>query len=311
MKVSGEVGTRLMALDTATLYYRAFHALPTTLTAPDGMPVNAVRGTLDMIAALIQEFEPDVVVAAWDEQWRPAWRTALVPQYKAHRVAAGTYNAEDVPAELAPQIPLVRQALEHLGIAVMGVADQEADDVLGALVRSWAGESFVVSGDRDLFQLADDERQSAVVYIGAGIKKLEVVTDAWLADKYQLAPGQYRDFAALRGDASDGLPGVPGIGDKTAAKLLGQFESIEGILSAAEQSHRALTPRTCANLIAAKDYLRAVRSVIAVGEKVDLVAPSQQAPCDVQAFEDLAERWGLGKPAERLLSTMLGLADRG
>lgn len=300
-----------MALDTATLYYRAFHALPTSLTSPDGVPVNAVRGTLDMIAALVNEFEPDVVVAAWDEQWRPSWRTALVPQYKAHRVSAGTENGEDVPAELAPQIPLVREALECLGINVIGVDDHEADDVLGALVRSWSGESLVVSGDRDLFQLADDERQSAVVYIGAGIKKREVVTDTWLADKYGLAPGQYGDFAALRGDASDGLPGVPGIGDKTAAKLLSQFDTIDGILREAEQGHEALTARTRANLLEARDYVLAVRSVIAVGEKIDVVAPEQQAASNAQAFHDLAERWNLGKPGERVLAAMVALADRG
>ena len=300
-----------MALDTATLYYRAFHALPISLTTPDGVPVNAVRGTLDMIAALVNEFEPDVVVAAWDEQWRPSWRTALVPQYKAHRVVAGTANSEDVPAELALQIPIVREALECLGITVMGVEDQEADDVLGALVRSWKGESLVISGDRDLFQLADDERQCAVVYIGAGIKKREVVTDTWLVDKYGLAPGQYGDFAALRGDASDGLPGVPGIGDKTAAKLLSQFDTIDGLLRAAGQGHEALTARTRANLLEAKDYLFAVRSVIAVGEKIDIEAPKQQAASDVQAFHDLAARWNLGKPGERVLAAMLALADRG
>ncbi|NLC97497.1 MAG: 5'-3' exonuclease [Actinomycetales bacterium] len=290
---------RLMAIDTATIYFRAFHGVPSSVTAPDGTVINAVRGTLDAVATLIEQFEPNQVVAAWDDAWRPAWRVALVPEYKAHRVVAGTDSAEDVPEQLVPQIPLVREALSLLGIPVVGRQDQEADDVLGALSRTWTGETRVVSGDRDLFQLVDDPANVSVIYTGAGMKKLQHVTDGWLAEKYGLGPGQYLDFAALRGDTSDGLPGVAGIGDKTAAKLLTELGDLESIVTAAAGEHGSLTPRIRANLLASREYLDAVRQVIAVGRGLELDSVPTLAQPQWAAFDEFAALWGLGRPAAR------------
>ena len=290
---------RLMAIDTATIYFRAFHGVPSSVTAPDGTVINAVRGTLDAVATLIEQFEPNQVVAAWDDAWRPAWRVALVPEYKAHRVVAGTDSAEDVPEQLVPQIPLVREALSLLGIPVVGRQDQEADDVLGALSRTWTGETLVVSGDRDLFQLVDDPANVSVIYTGAGMKKLQHVTDGWLAEKYGLGPGQYLDFAALRGDTSDGLPGVAGIGDKTAAKLLAEFGDIDALVAAAAGEHDSLTPRIRSNILASREYLDAVRQVIAVGRGLELDSVPTLAQPQWAAFDEFAALWGLGRPAAR------------
>lgn len=300
---------RLLALDTATMYYRAFHGVPSTLKAPDGTVINALRGTLDALAVLIEQYSPDQVVAAWDEQWRPTWRVQLLPEYKAHRVKPGTENDEDIPPELAPQIPLVAQALALLGIQVIGQPDQEADDVLGLLTAHWSGETLVVTGDRDLFQLVDDAKRISVVYTGAGMKNLQVIDDVWLHNKYGLGPGQYLDFAALRGDASDGLPGVPGIGDKTAAKLLTEFNDVAGIIAAAESGNAALSARIQANVLAARDYLTAVKSVIAVGQQTSLPPIAEQGAPDAEEFHAFAERWGLGRPAERALKAVLSISE--
>lgn len=301
---------RLLALDTATIYFRAFHGVPSSLKAPDGTVVNALRGTLDAVATLVEEFAPDHVVAAWDDSWRPAWRVELVPEYKAHRVVAGTDNTEEIPEELLPQIPLIRQAFDLLGVPVLGHADQEADDVLGALSRDWDGEVIVVSGDRDLFQLANDQAEVSVVYTGAGMKKLQHVTDTWLEQKYGLAPGQYLDFAAMRGDASDGLPGVAGIGDKTAAKLLVEFGDLDGILAAATHNHASLSPRIRTNLVAAQDYLAAVRQVIAAGARLEpQTVPSLSTP-NWREFDQFADVWGLGRPAARVKAALETLGKK-
>lgn len=297
----------LMALDTATIFYRAFHGVPTSLKSPDGTVINAVRGTLDAVAVLIEQFSPDVVAGAWDESWRPQWRVDLIGEYKSHRVKAGTDSEEDVPEDLTPQVPLVREALTLLGIPVLSQIDQEADDLLGVLARDWSGNVLVVSGDRDLFQLVDDAAGVSVIYTGAGMKKLQHVTSDWLLQKYELQPGHYLDFAALRGDASDGLPGVPGIGDKTAARLLTEFGNIEAILVAAHSPESALSPRVRENLLNAEHYLAAVKQVIAVGRYARPLASPRMVPPQVAQFSEFAAQYGLGRPAERALAAVQSL----
>ncbi|NMD47917.1 MAG: 5'-3' exonuclease, partial [Propionibacterium sp.] len=204
----------LQLYDTASLYFRAFFGLPTSLKAPDGQPVNAVRGLLDFMARFISEYRPTHAAACWDNSWRPAWRVELVPSYKAHRVLAG--ELEVVPDELSPQVPLILAVLDALGIVVVGADGYEADDVIGTLASTASVPVDVVTGDRDLFQLVDDAREIRVLSVVKGVRNHERVTDEVLRVRYGITGAGYADFATLRGDASDGLPGVAGIGEKTA-----------------------------------------------------------------------------------------------
>ena len=205
----------LMLLDSAGLYYRAFHGVPESITAPDGTPVNAVRGFLDMCTALVASRTPTGLVACWDDDWRPEWRVDLLASYKAHRVAAD--GAEDEPETLGVQVGIIAEVLAALGIARVGAADFEADDVIATLARRHAarGEPVeVVTGDRDLIQLVDDASGVRVLYTGRGIRRVEVLDEAAVVAAHGVRPQQYTDLAILRGDPSDGLPGVPGIGSE-------------------------------------------------------------------------------------------------
>src|SRR5690554_1046625 len=234
-----------MLLDTASLYFRAFYAIPDTVRAPDGTPANAARGLLDMIARLVSEFEPTEIVACWDDDWRPQWRVDLIPTYKAHRVAPvqaedASAAVEETPDLLTPQIPIIREVLVALGIPVVGAPNHEADDVIGTLASHSPIPVDVITGDRDLFQLVDDSREVRVIYTGRGMSKLEILTDAALEAKYGISPAQYADFAAMRGDASDGLPGVTGVGEKTAVTLLSAYGDLDGIIAAAADPASAM-----------------------------------------------------------------------
>ncbi|HAM25926.1 MAG TPA: flap endonuclease, partial [Microbacteriaceae bacterium] len=198
---------RRMLLDTAALYFRAFYAVPDSVRAPNGMPVNAVRGLLDIIARLASEFQPTEIVACWDDDWRPQWRVDLIPTYKTHRVAEVGDEVppiEKVPDLLTPQVAVIREVLGALGVPVIGAPHHEADDVIGTLASHSAIPVDVVTGDRDLFQVIDDSREVRAIYTGRGMSRLEVLTDAALEAKYGVIPAQYADFAAMRGDASDG-----------------------------------------------------------------------------------------------------------
>src|SRR5690606_466369 len=209
--------SRLMLLDTAALYFRAFYGVPDTVRSPDGQPVNAVRGLLDIIARLVAEYEPTDLVACWDDDWRPQWRVDLIPSYKAHRVAeevAAGPDVEVVPDPLEAQVPVIRETLTALGIAIASAAEHEADDVSGTLATTARMPVDVVTGDRDLFQLVDDARDVRVIYTARGMSNLEIVTDDAVRARYGVLPSQYGDFATLRGDPSDGLPGVAGVGEK-------------------------------------------------------------------------------------------------
>ena len=303
--------TRLMLLDTAALYFRAFYGVPETVKAPDGTPVNAVRGLLDMIARLVADFEPTELVACWDVDWRPQWRVELLPTYKSHRVAEVVEAAPDVevvPGPLTLQVPIIEATLTALGIPTVGKAEYEADDIIGTLAARATSPVDVVTGDRDLFQVIDDERQVRVIYTARGMSKLEIVTDEVLRGKYGIAAGQYADFATLRGDTSDGLPGVAGIGEKTAATLLRSFGTLGGIVAAATAGPSVpLSASVKAKIRAAEDYLTRAPAVVRVATDLDL------APFDArigvsadgrEEFERLTARWGLGESSRRVLHSL-------
>ncbi|WP_336852222.1 5'-3' exonuclease [Sinomonas albida] len=305
---------RLMLLDTASLYFRAFHGVPETIRREDGTPVNAVRGLLDMISRLTMDYGATHLIACWDDDWRPRWRVDLIPSYKAHRVERNVPDGPDVeavPAGLVAQVPLIRHVLALAGIAVVGAPEHEADDVIGSYAAQAALPVDVVTGDRDLFQVVDDARDVRVVYTARGMKNLETVTDAVVVAKYRVLPEQYADYAVLRGDASDGLPGVAGIGEKSAATLLGRFGTLEGLLEAVEDPDSGLPAPMRAKLTAAARYLEVAPAVVNVVRDLDLpaldVAGARLRAVDGGPrleLERLASAWNLGGSVKSLLAAL-------
>ena len=296
----------MLLLDTPSLYFRAFYGIPESVTAPDGSPVNAIRGLLDFISFFVERYHPSHLVACMDADWRPAFRVDLLPTYKAHRVAPT--GGETVPDALTPQVVVIEQVLDAIGLCRLGVSGFEADDVIATLAVRATGPVDVVTGDRDLFQLVDDAKPVRIVYTARGVGKAELVDEAAVAAKYGIPGRAYADFAVLRGDPSDGLPGVAGIGDKTAAALVSRFGSLTSMLSALESDSDAGFPAgTRTKLRAALSYLESARVVVAtrtdvpVGE-LDDVLPRKIR--DEQGLLDLIQRYGLGSPAARLLTAL-------
>lgn len=295
--------SRLLLLDTASLYFRAFYGVPDSFKASDGTVVNAVRGMLEFVSNLATRYEPELIVAAWDDDWRPTWRVDLLDTYKTHRLADPTTGAEESPELLTPQVPLIAEMLGLAGIPVVGAPDAEADDVIGTLVHRWDDGVDVVTGDRDLFQLVDDERDVRVLYTARGVGKHDVVDADWVRTKYGIEPHQYVDFAVMRGDASDGLPGVPGIGEKTAATLLGEFGDLAGIRAAAVNPDSSLRPRVRQSLTDSVDYITAAVEVVTVRPDLDLQTPVAGV-VDADALRAFGERWNVSGSVERLLAAL-------
>jgi Xaa-Pro aminopeptidase/5'-3' exonuclease len=294
----------LMLLDTASLYYRAFYGMPETVTAPDGTPVNAIRGLLDAIGRLVRDRAPSRLVACLDADWRPAFRVAAVPSYKAHR--AEPDGTEQTPPGLAVQIPLITQVLEAAGIAIAEHAGYEADDVIATLARRAAdrasGPVEVVTGDRDLFQLVDDARGISVLYTIKGLGKLDPVTETEITKKYDIPGRAYGDFAVLRGDPSDGLPGVPGIGEKTAAALIRAFGDVAGIARALDAGHGGFPPGARKKLEAARGYLDIAPAVVQTATDVPLPEVDGTLPAsppDPEALAEIGAALGLGSSLTR------------
>ncbi|MEV4410504.1 5'-3' exonuclease [Catellatospora sp. NPDC049609] len=296
----------LLAIDAPSLYFRAFHGVPAKAAmAPDGTPVNAVRGFLDMVTTLVKGRRPGRLVCALDNDWRPAWRVALIGTYKTHRVAP--QGGEEVPDELVPQVELLLQVLDAFGIVAYGVDGNEADDVLGTLAATAPAPVEVVSGDRDLFQLVDDARGVRLLYVGRGVAKLEDCDEAAVLAKYGVPANGYADFAALRGDPSDGLPGVAGVGEKTAARLVERYGNLDAIVAAVADPGSDFAPGVRAKLAAASDYLAVAPKVVRVATDLalpehDLTLPRE--PRDPDRLLTLAEQWNLASPCKRLVDAL-------
>jgi 5'-3' exonuclease len=297
-----------MLLDTASLYFRAFYGVPDTVTAPDGTPVNAVRGLLDMIARLVRARHPARLVACLDADWRPAFRVAALPSYKAHRAAPGGAE-EQVPPALAAQVPVIEQVLGAAGMAMAGAPGYEADDVIGTLAAAAEVPVDIVTGDRDLFQLVDDGKPVRVIYTVRGLTKLDIVDEAAITARYQIPGRAYAEYATLRGDPSDGLPGVAGVGDKTAAALVRAFGSVEAIVEAIDKGHGGFPAGSRDKVAAARGYLAAAPAVVRVAvdapvPKVDGSLPV--APRDPGALDRLGARYGLGSSLRRAVAALAG-----
>ena len=308
---------RLMLLDSASLYFRAFYGVPDQRRTPDEPPTNAVRGFLEMIASLVVTHRPTHLVACWDNDWRPAFRVNAISTYKTHRLSEGSTVQEESPEDLTPQVPLIVDALRALGVARIGSDGYEADDVIGTLTHRARGRQLVdvVTGDRDLFQLVDDEAGVRILYTArGGVRDPDVVTQEFLQDKYSISTGQaYADMATLRGDTSDGLPGVAGIGEKTAAALINRYGDLASLRRALAEGDPQIKGAQRTRLEAASDYLDVAPTVVQVAlnapvPEFDALLPREVA--DLSLLSSLASGYGLTNPINRVLSAFgLGEAD--
>ena len=305
-----------MILDTASLYYRSFYALPASMTAPDGAAHNAIRGLLQTIERLRQRWQPTTLIAAWDNDWRPDWRVELLAGYKTHRLADEGDSTEDEPDDLSPQIHGIHTILTAWGIPVVGVDDFEADDVAGTL--AWQAtqqglSTIVVTGDRDFVQLVGDSTTVLMTAKG-GMDNWPLLDVAAVRERFGVSPDRYLDVAALRGDPSDGLPGVPGVGEKTAVRLIQHFGDLAGVqhACASEPLVKPLTPRLAGLITAHADYLRAAMQVSAI--RLDVPIPEANSivktsipatPADPNQWDDAVDEWGVRRFAEAAMQSGL------
>jgi 5'-3' exonuclease len=297
----------LMLLDSGSLWYRAYYGMPDTLTANDGTPVNAIRGFLDMSARLITTYNPNRLVVCLDGDWRPSWRVELFPGYKANRLEDEESEEEAEPDTLTPQIPILLDLLDEFGIAMVGVDDFEADDVMATYAHTHPGPTRIVTGDRDLFQLVDDARDIKVAYLAKGISAHDLVDLAFISQKYSIPGDRYALFATFRGDASDGLPGVKGIGEKGAALIASHFATIDDAINAARESDERLPAALARKIVAGEEYLSIAPTVVNCARNVplpqiDLALPS--APSDLSRIYELKEKYSLGASVDRLISSL-------
>lgn len=303
--------THLLLLDTSSLAYRAFFALPSSITDPSGQPVNAVRGYLDMTAQLVREHRPDRIIHVFDDDYRPAPRVAAYPGYKAER--------PDDPEGLPAQFELLAQVLDALGAERAVALGWEADDAIGALCAAAAPDDAVdvVTGDRDLLQLVRDEPVPVrVLYLGSGLAKAVKWGPEEVAEKYgvpvERAGAAYAELALLRGDPSDGLPGVPGIGEKTAATLLARYGSLENILAAAGDPKSSMSKSHRTKLLAAAEYIKKALPVVKVATDAELSWSTESDALPLAAenpgrVAELAETYGVMSSIGRLQKALDGL----
>ena len=295
----------LMLLDSASLWYRAYFGMPDTLFSPKGEPVNAIRGYLDMTSRLLVKYQPKRLVACLEGDWRPSWRVELFPDYKLNRL--DEEGDEEEPDTLGPQIPILLDVLDALGIAVLGVDDYEADDLIATFSTKQNGPIRIVTGDRDLFQLVDDKRDIKVIYLAKGISNHDLVDLQWISKKYEIPGERYGLFAMIRGDSSDGLPGIRGIGEKGAASIANQFESLEEVMAGAVSGDERLTPNLCKKLLASADYAAIAPKLVSCATDIALPEMSIDLPTKPKSMEKinlLKEQYGLGTSIDRIVSAL-------
>ena len=295
----------LMLLDSASLWYRAYFGMPDTLLSPKGEPVNAIRGYLDMTSRLLVKYQPKRLVACLEGDWRPSWRVELFPDYKLNRL--DQEGDEEEPDTLGPQIPILLDVLDALGISVLGVDDYEADDLIATFSTKQKGPIRIVTGDRDLFQLVDDKRDIKVIYLAKGISNHDLVDLQWISKKYEIPGERYALFAMIRGDSSDGLPGIRGIGEKGAASIANQFESLEEVMAGAVTGDERLTPNLCKKLLASADYAAIAPKLVSCATDIALPEMSIDLPTKPKSMEKinlLKEEYGLGTSIDRIVSAL-------
>ena len=295
----------LMLLDSASLWYRAYFGMPDTLVSPSGEPVNAIRGYLDMTARLMNIYKPNRLVACIEGDWRPSWRVELFPEYKSNRL--DVEGEEEEPDTLGPQIPILLDLLEAFGIPLVGVDDFEADDVMASFAVKEKGPIKIVTGDRDLFQLVDDARKVSVVYLAKGIANHDHVDLKWISEKYDIPGERYALFAMIRGDASDGLPGIRGIGEKGAAVIAKQFTSLPEVMEAAQSNDERLTASARKKLLESKEYAKIAPKLVHCALDVPLPNLDLKIPTRPKSLDEIYQYqkdYGLGASVDRLISAL-------
>ena len=298
----------ILLIDSASLWYRAFYGMPDTLRAPNGQPVNAIRGFLDSVARLSAHYKPDQIVACLDGDWRPSWRTELVPEYKAARdVPSEDSEALQDEIDLESQTPVILDILDAIGLPVIGIDDYEADDVIATLATREKSPIVIATGDRDLFQLVDDQKPISVAYLAKGISSHELVDLQWISQRYGIPGERYALMALLRGDPSDGLPGVRGIGEKGAAKIVNLFGSVAEMLTAAEQGDDRLGEVLAKKLLEGRKYLQRAEPVVTCVRDLRLPSFAQQVPTQIsnrKKLNSIIEEFGVGTSVSRLLAAI-------
>lgn len=295
----------LLLLDSASLWYRAYFGMPDTLLSPKGEPINAVKGFLDMSARLINIYSPSRFVACLEGDWRPSWRVDLFPEYKLNRIDDSGEEAE--PDTLSPQIPILLDVLDAFGFATLGVDDYEADDVIATLSKSERGPIRIASGDRDLFQLVDDEKDVKIVYLAKGLSNHDLVDTDWISKKYDIPGDRYALFAMIRGDASDGLPGLKGIGEKGAALIAKSFSQMQDVVQAAENENELLPKSLAKKVLASKEYAHIAPKLVNCA--LDVPIPSMnidlpKKPNSIDKIREIQSEYGLGSSVDRLISAL-------
>jgi 5'-3' exonuclease len=295
----------LLLLDSASLWYRAYFGMPDTLLSPKGEPINAVKGFLDMSARLINIYSPNRFVACLEGDWRPSWRVDLFPEYKLNRIDDSGEEAE--PDTLSPQIPVLLDVLDAFGFATLGVDDYEADDVIATLSKSERGPIRIASGDRDLFQLVDDKKDVKIVYLAKGLSNHDLVDIDWISKKYEIPGDRYALFAMIRGDASDGLPGLKGIGEKGASLIAKSFSQMQDVVKAAENEDELLPKTLAKKVLASKEYARIAPKLVNCA--LDVPIPSMnidlpKKPKSLTKIKEMQSEYGLGSSVDRLISAL-------
>ena len=289
-----------LLLDVSSLTYRAYFAMPDAVTAPDGTPVNAVHGYLDMVTRLVATRRPDEVVHVYDHDWRPVQRTDIYPGYKAKR--------PEEPEAITRQFALLRSMLDLTGLLQAETEGWEAEDAIGAFCVE-ADETDrveIVSGDRDLIQLVRDPVVKLLFTI-RGVSELAEYDEASVLEKYGVPASRYADFAILRGDPSDDLPGVRGVGEKTARALIQTYDTLDDLLADAAQVHSRPgplkgKPALKARILEASEYLDAMRRLVPVNAVAPLTVWSGGR--DDEALKAFAEQHGLKGPVQRLQAAL-------
>ena len=287
--------THRILLDVSSLTYRAFFAMKDGLFTQDGRPIGAVHGYLDMVAQLVAKRRPDEVVHVYDHDWRPVERTRIEPRYKAHRPPD--------PEGLPEQFVILRQVLDLTGMLQAQTEGWEAEDAIGAFCveASEADRVEIVSGDRDVLQMVRDPVVK-VLYTLRGVSELIEYDEATVLEKYGVPASRYAEFAMLRGDPSDGLPGVLGVGEKTARDLVTRYPSIEAILAAAEAGDPTLKPALRDKLAGARDYLERMQRLVPVNADAPLSLWAGDR--DDAALHALSITLGIKGPVQRLLAAL-------
>lgn len=273
---------KLAIIDGSSLLYRAFYALPPTMTSPDGVPTNAVYGFLRMLLSLYRELDPAYVAVTFDKD-RQTFRTEMYDGYKATRKPA--------PAELVPQFDLILEVMHVMGVAVYSLSGYEGDDVLGTLSARYEKELpvAIVTGDRDALQLASD--RTTVYLTQKGISSISEMTPKAVEEKYGITPSQVIDMKALMGDTADNIPGVPGIGEKTALKLLTQYKTLDNLYAHVDEIKGAQGKK----LAAGKDmaYLSYKLAAIKRDVPMETTLEEMAQPVHISEMKELFSRLGI------------------